>query len=341
MFASRVTILIQRWLTTGLLTLALVVAATACREQQAPPDSDQLIPTLAVTADAPTPPVIAPDNSPTPEPTPVPPTPTPLPPLAALVNDQPIFLSDYERELARYEQAQAALGGDLSDGGHRQLVLDALIGQTLIEQAAVEYGIFVSDELVEDKIEELRAAGNGAQNLDAWLQANQYSMEEFRRALAAEMIAERVAEYVTRDAPQAVEQVRARYIQVDDGALAASLREQIEAGGDFALLAQLHSLDRVTGSNGGDLGGYFARGMLLVPEVEEAAFSLEVGATSEVIAVTNSAGQTTYYLVQLIERDAARPLDGPARHNLLTSIFESWLADRWSAAEITRFIDTP
>jgi parvulin-like peptidyl-prolyl isomerase len=337
MFAQKVkTLNIRRFFQLALLGLPLILLL-ACRQQD-----NAVLP--SPTRALPAAPVEVTSDSAQPRPTelvtPAPPTSTPLPPLAALVNDQPIFLADFERELARYEQAQLELG---SAGGaaadHRRQVLDALIEQALIEQAAVANGITIPPALVDQKLDELRDLAGGPENLEAWLQANLYTPDEFRQALAAEMMTEALVEFITRDVPYAVEQVRARYIQVDDGALATSLRQQIEAGADFGLLAQTHSLDRVTGQNGGDLGGYFAPGSLLVPEVEQAAFDLAVGATSEVVAVSNSAGGTTYYLVQLIERDPQRPLDANARYNMLRHTFETWLTTVWAEAEIVRFVN--
>lgn len=60
----------------------------------------------------------------------------------------------------------------------------------------------------------------------------------------------------------------------------SDLKNQLDAGGDFAALAQANS-DCPSGQKGGDLGK-FARGMM-VPEFDEAAFGMEVGATSGVI----------------------------------------------------------
>ena len=337
MFAQKVTTLdTRRFFQSALLGLLLILLM-ACRQ------ADTAVVPMPTTALPAAPAEVTGDSNQPPqaEPvTPAPPTSTPLPPLAALVNDQPIFLADFERELARYEQAQLELGNAGNAAvDHRRQVLDALIEQALIEQAAAANGIAVAPALVDQKLAELRELAGGAENLEAWLQANLYTLDEFRQALAGEMMTEAMVEYITRDVPLAVEQVRARYIQVDDAALATALRQQIEAGADFGLLAQTHSLDRVTGQNGGDLGGYFAPGALLVPEVEQAAFGLAVGTTSEVIAVTNSTGRTTYYLVQLIERDPQRPLDANARYNMLRHAFESWLTTVWSEAEIVRFVN--
>ena len=274
-----------------------------------------------------------------PPPTAVPPTPTPSEPLAALVNDEPVFLATYEKELARYEQAQVELGL-AGDDNYRTLVLDALIERALIAQAAAAQDVAVTPPVVEEKLVELRETAGGEANFTAWLEANQFSLEEFRQELAAEMVTEQMVARVTADVPLAVEQVRARYIQVDDAALAGSLLEQVRAGADFGLLAQQHSLDRATAQNGGDLG-FFAHGSLLVPEVEAAAFALaESLAVSDVVSATNDQGQTTYYLVQLIERDPQRPLTADLRYLLLQERFEGWLDELWQEAEIVRFVDT-
>lgn len=275
--------------------------------------------------------------APSPSPTPIPPTPTPTEPLAARVNGEPVFLSTYEKELARYEQAQSELGLNPA-GDYRQVVLDALIEQELITQAAEAEGIEVTDEMVEENLAELIEAAGGAENFRAWLAANQWEEAEFRRALRTEMLTAEMRQLVTADVPQAVEQVRARYLQVDDPALAASLRQQISEGSDFSLLAEQYSLDRITAANGGDLG-FFARGSLLVPEVEEVAFSLRPEEVSGVITTTNESGEQTYYLVQLIERDEERPLTADMRYQLLKQTFEAWLETQWETATIERFVN--
>lgn len=290
-------------------------------------------------------PTAAPDVLPTS--TPVPPTPT-QEPLAATVNGQPVYLATFEETLARYEQGQALLlssGGQVEEGqeNHRIQVLDMLIERSLIEQAAAANGIEITPEMVEQQMAELRQVAEeagGAGSFEAWLQANQWTEESFREALAFEMLTEQVSASVTSDVPEAVKQVHARYIQVEDEALAQSLSEQLAAGADFGALAQQYSLDRATGEDGGDLG-YFAAGTLLVPEVESAAFSLEPGEVSDVISGTSLNGsEPVYYLVQVVDVDPQRPLSPDLRALLLQERFEAWLAQQWQQAEIVRFIET-
>jgi parvulin-like peptidyl-prolyl isomerase len=261
--------------------------------------------------------------------------------MAAIVNGQPIFMAAYERELARYEQAQAELGITPGADGtnYRTLVLDALIEQALIAQAAAGQGINIAPETVRAKLAELETAAGESGNFAAWLEANQWTREEFEEALASEMLTEAVVTAVTDAVPTAVEQVRARYLQVDDPALADSLLQQVRGGADFAALAQENSLDKITAENGGDLA-FFARGSLLVPAVEETAFALQPGDVSEVITATNDDGSSTYYLVQVIERDPQRPLSADMRYNLLRQAFETWLDGLWQQAVITKLIES-
>ncbi|MGD2049910.1 MAG: SurA N-terminal domain-containing protein [Chloroflexota bacterium] len=326
----------------GLLLLALGFIV-ACRQDESP----LAVSTAGVSPDA-TP--LPAENTPgasgapatIPPPTPIPPTPTPTEPLAATVNGQPIFLAEYEKELSRYEQAQAQLGlsPDEQSTNYRTVVLNALIETELIAQAAAEFGISLAPETVDARLAELEELSGGPESFEAWLQTNQLTREEFREALATEMLTEETVAVVTADVPTAVEQVHASYIQVDDQTLAQSLLDQIRNGADFALLAQQYSLDRVTGENGGDLG-FFARGSLLVPVVEEAAFNLQPGEVSEVISGPLADGTgTTYYIVKVLERDPQRELTADLLYTRLQERFESWLSEREAQAEIIRFVDT-
>jgi parvulin-like peptidyl-prolyl isomerase len=319
----------------------VLLLMTSCGNDKS---GDSILPTLVPTAVVATPITEAATNPPpaiTPEevgPTAVPPTATPMAELAAIVNGKPILLDVYERELARYEQTQTQIGEPPADN-YQQVVLDALIERELIAQAAQAQGIQVTPEMVEAKLVELRAAAGESGNFEAWLEANQWTEVEFSEALRSEMVAEQLVLSVTQNAPLAVEQVHARYLQVDDATLAQTLLTRAQNGDDFAFLAEQNSLDRITAENGGDLG-FFARGSLLVPEVEEAAFSLQPNELSDVIAVPNESGQMTYYLVQVIEREAQRPLSANMQYTVLQQLFADWLAQQWAGANIQRLVNT-
>ncbi len=320
------------------ILLILPLSLLACREQEplptVVPELDQTDNELPPSADQDTQdPIVLPTE------TAVPVTPTPDAPLAARVNNEPLLLATFEAELSRYQQAQAELGNVAADQAYSSIVLDALIEQVLIRQAAAAQGISVTDEMIDQEMADLQAVAGGADNFAAWLEANRYSEEEFRTAVADGLIQEQMVAAVTANVPHAVEQVRARYIQVDDADLANTLLTQIQNGDDFATLAQIHSLDRITGENGGDLG-FFAAGTLLVPEVDAAGFALtEPGQVSEVVTAVNREGNPVYYIVQLVERDPERPLDDGVRSILLQQTFESWLNELWQSAIIERLVE--
>jgi parvulin-like peptidyl-prolyl isomerase len=216
-------------------------------------------------------------------------------------------------------------------------VLDALIDRELILQAAAAEGITITDEDLSARLAELQAVYATPAEFDAWLQSVGYTVEEFRVALTAELVTGRMVAQVTADVPDTAEHVRARYIQMDDAALAQAVLDRAQAGDDFAFLAQQNSVDRVTGEIGGDLG-FFAAGSLLVPEVEAAAFALQPGEISDLIAVTNADGTTTYYIIQVTEREADRALGVDAYQARLAAAFDEWLAQLRAAATIERFV---
>jgi foldase protein PrsA len=280
----------------------------------------------------------------TPAPTAIPPTPTPVPtptppaPLAAMVNGQYVFLADYERRVAQYEQALLAQGMDPSsaDGQAnlvqiRQEVLDSLIDYVLIEQGATALGITLDDADVEARIEEDIAAGGGQAAFDEWLQSTGQSRDDYKEMLRESLLSQRVLESVVGDVPDVIEQVHARHIVVESEAEAREILALLQQGGDFVALARERSVDVATRDNGGDLG-WFPRG-LIAPELEVAAFSLQPGEVSDVVEL---GGQ--YHILQVVERDPARSLAPEAQVDLSFALFDRWLAEQRAAAVIERFV---
>jgi peptidyl-prolyl cis-trans isomerase D len=84
---------------------------------------------------------------------------------------------------------------------------------------------------------------------------------------------------------------------------AEAVLAQVKSGGDFAALARKHSED-TSAEQGGDLG-FFGRGEM-VPEFEQAAFSLSIGDTSELVKSTYG-----FHIIKVTEKQEplTRPLD--------------------------------
>jgi len=112
------------------------------------------------------------------------------------------------------------------------------------------------------------------------------------------------------------EQVKVRHIliKVDEGAdahvdaaaktKAEGILKQIKAGGNFAELAKANSDDPGSKDQGGELG-FLKRGAT-VPEFDQAAFTLAVGQTSDLVKT-----KFGYHILQVEEKQTAhtRPLD--------------------------------
>ncbi len=269
-----------------------------------------------------------------PTPTPIPPTATPLPPtptplpLAAMVNGEPILLSDFQAEVTRFESAQAATGTDLATlGDYQAQILDSLIDLQLLAQAAAQSGAQVSDEDLAAKLDQLANGLGGNESIGGWLAANNYDVDRFKRALKVELLAAQMVDNLTAQVPDSVEQVHARHILVNSASEAENIRQEIVDGGDFVTLAVEHSADLSTRPAGGDLG-WFPAGYLTTPEIEQAAFDLQPGELSQVIETPMG-----FDVVEVLER-GVHPLSPDARRTLQAAAVTDWLAAQRQSAQI-------
>jgi peptidyl-prolyl cis-trans isomerase C len=257
---------------------------------------------------------------------------TPVP-LAARVNGEGIPLEEFNHEVSRFEAAQVKLGKNPENSGdYRHTVLQAMIEERVAAQAAVAMGRTVLDEQIDAVVASARQARGGDAGWEAWLMENFYSPEEFRSAVARQLLIQAAADSVAAQVPTAAEQVHARHILVGNLQLANQLLEQVASGGNFTELALTFSQDFSTSADGGDLG-WFPRGILSVPEVEEAAFSLQPGQTSPVVQ-----SRLGYHVVQTLEREAARPLTPADLETLRRQAVREWLAHLMQTAVLELFI---
>jgi foldase protein PrsA len=258
--------------------------------------------------------------------------------LAALVNGEYVFLTDYERQTARHEALLVEEGldpgsqqGQATLAAMRRDVLDRMIDFVLLEQGGTARGVGVSDKELDAQVEADIAAGGGDALFDEWLQATDLTRQEYRRMLWESMVVERLLQAVTSEVPTAAEQVRARVIVVGSKEIAEEILSLLQQGGDFATLAREHSLDLATKNEGGDLG-WFPRGWG-DPELERVAFALQPGETSSVIRLG-----ARYHVVQVVERAAAYPLPAEMYVDLQLAVFEQWLEELRMEAQIERFV---
>ena len=253
--------------------------------------------------------------APTPTVTPAP-TPTERP-MAAHVNGVGILISEYQTEMQRYQAAVGQLGETYDEALASQEVMDELVDQTLLAQAAGEQGHTVDDAAVQAELDSLTQNIGGSEALQSWLAQNFYTDESFRIALKRNMAASWMKDQIAAGVPTRMEQVHARQILVDSQDEAESVLRQLQVGSPFEDLA--YTYDELTG---GELG-WFPRGYLLQPDVENAAFSLEVGSFSGIISTSYG-----YHIIEVIEKEADHLLSPDALLFMQHEALNSWLEEK-------------
>jgi len=328
----------KRQISLMIVLLVLLVAASSCGEPQPTMVAEEIAPTPTIIKEVPTATAFVEEAATATVSVEAVPTATPMPtpPLAALVNGEPITLAEYQKSLDQFETSfrEQGLGPESEEAlaALRRQVLEQMINQKLIEQAAAREGITISEEELTAQIEEGKREMGGEEEFNEWLQANRMTYDDLRAMLRSQLLGNAVRDRVIASVPAAVEQVHARHILVTTAEKAREVLAQLQAGGDFAALARQYSEDLTTRDNGGDLG-FFPRGMM-PPEFEEVAFALSPGQVSDVVETPFG-----FHVIQVLEKDAAREVPPEMLQALRQQAFMDWLEEQRAKATIERFVE--
>jgi peptidyl-prolyl cis-trans isomerase C len=282
------------------LSLFLILALSACGG----PGSVNLIPAT-----------LTPTSSPTPTATPI--------PLAVSVNGEGIPVPEFEAEMARYQQAQTALGNTFSQEAARQAVSDEFIDILLLAQGAAAKGYLVEDAALQGRVDSLAAQTGGPAALAAWQTAHGYTDASFRSDLRRQMAAAYMRDQVAASVPGTAEQVHVKQILLYNSDAAQQALDYLKAGMKFEELAAQY--DPVTK---GELG-WFPRDYLPESAIEQAAFSLQAGQYSDVIQT-----QAGYDILFVEALDPVRPLSPDALLTLQERAVKDWLAQQRNKSTI-------
>lgn len=233
-----------------------------------------------------------------------------------------------------------AAEGDLSPDQFAQL-LGALVQWTAIEQVAgEEFGLEPTEEEIDAGVDQIVTDFSGGATLDEFLESQDISEVVLRRSAVQTMIDERVqtdvadsvgqvtveeAEQALVDAPLDWTVVCAAHILVETEEEATEVLSRLEAGEEFAAVAQEVSTDTGSGATGGDLG--CAAAATYVPEFAEATMSAEIG---EVTAAVET--QFGFHLIRVDSRN------GFTSEEVRQSMFETRIAeavDAWYTDALT------
>lgn len=255
--------------------------------------------------------------------TPLPPSPTP-PPLAAIVNGEYITLAEFEIELAQYQAVALPQPTPVSDDKSGATVLDDMIANVLLSQAARADGYEASDVELQERIAALEQQAGG--QLAKWKTEHGYSDESFERALRRAIESAWMRDSIIADVPEIAEQVHVRQILAYNADDAHAVLELLRAGADFDELAARS--DPVTR---GELG-WVPAGYLLDENANQSLLGLQAGQHTGVVATV--AG---FHVFKVIER-AEHRLSPDALLKEQQRVLAEWLAARVQQSEITIFV---
>jgi parvulin-like peptidyl-prolyl isomerase len=305
------------WL--GLLTISIL----GCNRGGAPPSPSQVVtpsgevPTTEEISKT----AVLEEGRPSPSPTSPKPTATPEPSIAS-VNGLPITLNEYEAEMAMFAAAVERTPTQEDE----QRVLDDLIDQAILADSAAQNGLAVDKTTLEERLDQVTENIGGPGKLAEWMQAYGFDEDTFRRALERSINAAQMRDEIAARVPDTAEQAHVRQVLFTDRVEAENALVGLEAGNIFDNLA--NEYDPITK---GDLG-WFPRGYVADAQLEEYAFSLEIGEYSPVFETP--AG---FHIIVVLEREPQRRLESEARLLLQIAELEKWLDEQRGKSDIEIF----
>ena len=153
-----------------------------------------------------------------------------------------------------------------------------------------------------------------------------FNLDDLRNIFEVQILREKLLEEITADLEPVKDEVWARHILVETEEEALDILNELEEGGDFALLAAKHSTDESNKDSGGDLG-WFDREMM-VDEFSEVAFNLEVGEISDPVET-----QFGYHIIQLLGKRESQ-VEPTEFQALKEDAFQSWLTEQRNERDV-------
>ncbi|RME36058.1 MAG: peptidylprolyl isomerase [Gammaproteobacteria bacterium] len=243
------------------------------------------------------------------------------------VNDEPVYDSELQMELARLAMQVQQMGQDPGKIDLQQIATQQVVDTHLLAQEARKKGLEPDEAKVQALIEQAAAQAGGRDKLAASLAQSGMSLDRYAGILRTALLANAYVEQELMPSAEIKEgEVRAFYetnkekfrqeetvharhilIRAEPGADAATkekarqkaeaIRERALKGEDFAELAKETS-EGPSGPRGGDLG-FFER-KRMVPAFADAAFALKPGEISDVVET-----RFGYHVIKLEERKPA------------------------------------
>ena len=197
----------------------------------------------------------------------------------------------------------------------------------LMRQGAEELGMGVTEDDITEEIKSLLFPEDEEVTEEEFQERYQETLENsgleeewFRWLVEYDLLHSRLDEYLREQVPEFALQVHVLGILVATEEDGEAVIERLEAGEDFATVAQEVSMDPESKENGGDLG-WIPEG-LGGEEFDDIAFNLEPGAISQPFSTAQG-----LWVIKVLEREEDRALDEAIREQLQVQAMGEWLAE--------------
>ena len=261
--------------------------------------------------------------------------------------DFQVFRDIYERQLGEGALEQEGIDGRTMGENLKVSILDKLIMEIVIQQDSISKGINLTEEEIEEYIEDYKESVGGEEGYQQFLQSNRLTEEYFRENMRKDLMVERhksdiqegvavtaddVREYFDSNGEMLVE-INASHILLGNQEDAQRVLQMLESGESFSDLAMMESLDSVSAVNGGNLG-YFGRGQM-ISEFEDAAFALQEGEISEIIRT-----EVGFHIIQVLNRrDSFDELEDKIITMIKEEAYFDYIQSLMDKATIERYLD--
>ena len=283
--------------------------------------------------------------------------------VAVEVDGEKIFVEDVEAELdaikAEYPQMFEGVDGEARELDFRRRILENLITNLLITNAAEAEGIDIGDEDIEDEIDRLRSEFPSEEDFETSLAEVGMTMDDLRQQIRDTLLTREIVDMVSSDMEITEDQVEEYYdtniaqfleeaakraahilFATDDKDTAEQVLQQIRDGSSFGPLAEQYSIDPASAERGGDLGWPATP---YVTEFQQALDTLSEGDVSDLVESVFG----WHIITVLEERDErTRPLDEVSAEIVLileqqgeAEAFQQFVDELEAAAEIEYFVD--
>jgi foldase protein PrsA len=224
--------------------------------------------------------------------------------VAARVNGQAIMESDLTSQLDQLKKQypQMFTGSDAEGRllDFKQRLLENLVNQALIEQAAKDKGLSITDADIQKQIDQLKSGFKDQAAFDQALKSAGMTIEQLRAQIKSQLVTQKLVETLSASQKVSDADIKAYYdknkaqfyqkpakrathvlFKSEDKATAKKILAQLQAGSTtIAAAAKKYSIDTASATKGGDLGWPT---QAYVPEFQAALDKLAKGQMSGLV----------------------------------------------------------